>query len=304
MGLAYDNSAFYYFVIAVLPFYLVPATYSAVKHVWGRIGGRTSRTAKLRKQLEASASEVERRAIQRILDEEAAKHLLTAGFFVRAVVLAVVWYFFVKCIVLVSDDAEIATYDPFAILGVDSAAEPMAIKRAYRKLSLKWHPDKNQGEGKAAAEEMFLKISKAYEALTDETARKNWEMYGNPDGRQALQVSIGLPTFLLEADNHALVMAVYLIGMCAGIPTVVWLYYSRSKQLGENDILNDTYSMFGYLLSVHTHLKLVPEALACAAEFRKLPLRASDNQSLVRLEKALKADDNMPKKASPKGSLP
>ena len=303
MGLQYDNSAFYYFVIAVLPFYLLPATYNAVKHIYGRLVGRSQQTAKLRAQLDSCASDAERRTVQRILDDEAAKHLLTAGFFVRVTVLALVWYLFVKCVVLVSDDAEIATYNPYSILGVDSGSAEKDIKRAYRKLSLKWHPDKNP-ENKEEAEEQFMKISKAYEALTDETARKNWEMYGNPDGRQALQVSIGLPTFLLEADNHALVMAVYLIGMCAGIPTVVWLYYSRSKQLGENDILNDTYSMFGYLLSVHTHLKLVPEALACAAEFRKLPLRASDNQSLVRLEKALKADDNMPKKASPKGSLP
>jgi len=52
MGLQYDNSAVYYFVIAVFPFYLLPATYSAIKHVWARIGGRTSRTAKLRKQLD------------------------------------------------------------------------------------------------------------------------------------------------------------------------------------------------------------------------------------------------------------
>ncbi len=43
------------------------------------------------------------------------------------------------------------------------------IKKAYRKLSLEFHPDRNPGH-----EDKFLRIAKAYEALTDETARENF----------------------------------------------------------------------------------------------------------------------------------
>ena len=56
------------------------------------------------------------------------------------------------------------------------------IKKQYRKLSLKYHPDRNIGDPIA---EMFVKISKAHDVLTDDEARENYEKYGNPDGRQA-----------------------------------------------------------------------------------------------------------------------
>ena len=65
-------------------------------------------------------------------------------------------------------DAELASFDPFKILGVDPRAEDKDIRKAYRKLSLEYHPDKNQGN--KLAEEMFMKVAKAYEALTDEEA--------------------------------------------------------------------------------------------------------------------------------------
>lgn len=50
-------------------------------------------------------------------------------------------------------------------------------------MSLKWHPDKAKDEAsKVEANLKFVEINKAYKTLTDETARKNWEEYGNPDG--------------------------------------------------------------------------------------------------------------------------
>ena len=50
-------------------------------------------------------------------------------------------------------------------------------------LSIKYHPDK--AEDIADAEEKFIEISKAYQSLTDEDIRKNWEEYGNPDGQKS-----------------------------------------------------------------------------------------------------------------------
>jgi len=95
------------------------------------------------------------------------------------------------------------------VLGVESGATNRQIKSAYRKLSLVYHPDKNPGDREA--EEKFMQIAKAYETLTDEAARENWEKYGNPDGQQAMQVSIGLPSFLLDKDKGHMVILVYLL---------------------------------------------------------------------------------------------
>ena len=60
--------------------------------------------------------------------------------------------------------------DYYAILGVDKAADNSAIKKAYRKLSMQYHPDKNPGN--LEAEEKFKEISEAYEVLTDTGKKK------------------------------------------------------------------------------------------------------------------------------------
>lgn len=87
------------------------------------------------------------------------------------------------------------TFDPFQILDVDPSADTATIKRAYRKLSLLKHPDKNPDDPLAVTE--FIQITKAYSALTDDAARANWEKYGNPDGPGSFHVAIALPRFLL-----------------------------------------------------------------------------------------------------------
>lgn len=51
-----------------------------------------------------------------------------------------------------------------------------------------------------------------------QAAKENWQKYGNPDGKQALEVSIGLPTFLLDKDNHAAILLVYLVILVIAIP--------------------------------------------------------------------------------------
>ena len=70
--------------------------------------------------------------------------------------------------------------DYYQLLGVDKKASTEEIKKAYRKLALKWHPDKNP-QNKAQAEEKFKKISEAYAVLSDEEKRKQYDMYGSAD---------------------------------------------------------------------------------------------------------------------------
>eukprot|EP01084_Bolivina_argentea_P178987 309321_1 len=67
--------------------------------------------------------------------------------------------------------------DYYAILGVDKEADEKTIKKAYRKLALKWHPDRNPDNTKQA-EEKFKEISKAYEVLSDPKKRRAYDHGG------------------------------------------------------------------------------------------------------------------------------
>lgn len=65
----------------------------------------------------------------------------------------------------------------YKILGVTRSASDDDLKKAYRKLALKWHPDRNK-DNKKVAEEKFKEISEAYEVLSDKEKRKTYDMYG------------------------------------------------------------------------------------------------------------------------------
>lgn len=66
--------------------------------------------------------------------------------------------------------------DYYATLSVDRAASSEEIRRAYRKLAMKHHPDRNQGDAQAA--ERFKAISEAYEVLGDDAKREQYDRYG------------------------------------------------------------------------------------------------------------------------------
>src|ERR1700730_12141083 len=63
--------------------------------------------------------------------------------------------------------------DYYKALGVTKTAKPAEIKAAYRKLARKYHPDANKGD--ASAEERFKEISEAYDVLSDEKRRKEYD---------------------------------------------------------------------------------------------------------------------------------
>ncbi|XP_016399412.1 dnaJ homolog subfamily B member 6-like isoform X2 [Sinocyclocheilus rhinocerous] len=65
----------------------------------------------------------------------------------------------------------------YHVLGVQRNASPDDIKKAYRKLALRWHPDKNP-DNKEEAEKKFKELSEAYEVLSDANKRNLYDRYG------------------------------------------------------------------------------------------------------------------------------
>ena len=75
--------------------------------------------------------------------------------------------------------------DYYEVLGVSKTATPEEIKKAYRKLAIKYHPDKNPGD--KAAEEKFKEAAEAYEVLSNEDKRKKYDQFGHAMGPQGFE---------------------------------------------------------------------------------------------------------------------
>ena len=69
--------------------------------------------------------------------------------------------------------------DYYEVLGVNKSAKKEEIKKAYRKLALKFHPDKNKGD--KGAEEKFKEASEAYHVLSDDKRKASYDQFGHAD---------------------------------------------------------------------------------------------------------------------------
>ena len=72
-----------------------------------------------------------------------------------------------------------ASKDYYEVLGLQKGASEDEIKRAFRKLAIKYHPDKNQGNKEA--EEKFKDINEAYQVLSDPEKKARYDQYGTVD---------------------------------------------------------------------------------------------------------------------------
>lgn len=170
------------------------------------------------------------------------------------------------CFAQTSKFQEIQVFDPFEILEIPKDAENRAIKKAFRKLSLMYHPDKNRHNPLPAAAK-FQQITKAYEALTDELARSNWEKYGNPDGPGTMQVAIGLPKFLLESENSIGVLIGSFVMILVLIPGVFFWMYNKSHAKDEQKMIGNSANIYGSLLNENLLFFHIPKIISLTEGF-------------------------------------
>ena len=79
--------------------------------------------------------------------------------------------------------------DYYEILGVAKGASEAEIKKAYRQMAIKYHPDKNPGNKEA--EDRFKEAAEAYEVLSDQEKRRKYDQFGHAGmGNQGAMVEV------------------------------------------------------------------------------------------------------------------
>ena len=103
--------------------------------------------------------------------------------------LCLVLYYSIMTMVMImgsSSSVMVMAQDYYKYLGLSKKASDKDIKKAYRKLALKYHPDKVAEDEKEKAEEKFVKVSEAYSILGDKEKRKVYDQYGK-QGIEAME---------------------------------------------------------------------------------------------------------------------
>lgn len=286
--LGYDDTAFNYFAITILSCLATPWTLSLLCRALLLAVGRAE--AEFPKKSNAghivrycgTADMVDKIDVAR---RRAARW--TRGsvcwWSTKLAVLAIVWICVFGTVrhLRRSGQKEIRRFDPFELLDVHPDASNVEVRRAYRKWSLLYHPDKNPDDPLAASR--FIQITKAYAALTDEVAMRNWEKYGNPDGPQTTKVGIGLPRLLLEKEHYFIILCSFFLVIIIVVPVSFICYYNRTKNFATNGVLIETLQFLGVYVTEFARINRCPEVFAACAESRNLPVRPTDNAQIQSL---------------------
>ncbi|KAL2315783.1 Translocation protein sec63 [Schizosaccharomyces pombe] len=124
-------------------------------------------------------------------------------------------------------------WDPYEILGIAKGTSVDDVRRHYKRLSIKFHPDKVRNMVNTTREEVekhYIEITNAYRALTDDETRENYALYGTPDVPQHISVGIALPKWISESENSIYILGFYGLVFGIVLPYAVgkWWYGSRT----------------------------------------------------------------------------
>ncbi|KAM8709167.1 hypothetical protein ACLKA7_016043 [Drosophila subpalustris] len=276
----YDESGgtFYYFVLSFLALVLIPTTI----YYWPR----KKKEDPCKRKEECECADCVKKNV--ILANAEPYRLLKSVTIKLTIVLG--WALLLFLTYRVSQfDYEMASFDPFEILNVPPTSTQAEIKKAYYRLSKILHPDKETGDEKA-----FMMLSKAYQALTDDVAKENYEKYGNPDGPGAMSFGIALPSWIVEKENSVWVLGLYGLVFMVAMPSAVGVWWYRSIRFSGDKVLLDTTQMYFYFIhkTPHMLLKRALMVLAASLEFDKrhnsqVIERQSDNDEVPALIRQL-----------------
>ena len=164
------------------------------------------------------------------------------------------------------------------------------IKRKYKDLSRKFHPDKAhideaQNQTIESVNDFWVEISKAYKALTDEEVRNNYIQYGHPDGKQSFSIGIALPKFIITDGNGKYVLLVYGLLLGVLLPYVVgkW-WYGTQRMTKEKVLIASAGHLFKEYKEEITEGGVI-NAVSCGDEYKEVLKGNKADSGLGKIEK-------------------
>ncbi|XP_076883002.1 dnaJ protein ERDJ2A-like [Bidens hawaiensis] len=190
-------------------------------------------------------------------------------------------------------DHEIEVFNPFNILGLQFGASDSEIKKAYRRLAVQYHPDKNPDPD---AHKYFVEsISKAYQALTDPISREHFVKYGHPDGQQGFKMGIALPHFLLNIKGSSGgILLLCIVGVCILLPLVAAaLHLLKLRNYTVNNVRIPTIaSYYMYMKPSLSPSKLMEVYVKCM-EYLEIPIYWTEAECLKKIFTLVRSELNV-----------
>ncbi|KAH7023810.1 Sec63 Brl domain-containing protein [Ilyonectria destructans] len=165
----------------------------------------------------------------------------------RAIVVVVGWAVMAGMVylIMVTQRTVPKLWNPYDILGVSESFTEKQIKSHYKRLSVKFHPDKARpdpakNETLETLNDYYVELTKAYQALTDEDVRNNYIQYGHPDGKQSFSMGIALPMFIISDGNGKYVVLVYTLLLGVLLPYLVGSWWYGTKRRSKEGVLMES----------------------------------------------------------------
>ncbi|KAI2630767.1 Sec63 Brl domain-containing protein [Hypoxylon sp. NC1633] len=162
----------------------------------------------------------------------------------RAIAVALGWAMMAGMLYLIvtTQRTTAKIWNPYDILGISESASEKQIKSHYKKLGLKFHPDKARpdpakNETAETLASKWVDFTKAYQALTDEEVRNNYIQFGHPDGRQTMSIGIALPKFIVSDGNGKYVVLVYALLLGVLLPYYVGSWWYGTQRMTKEGVL-------------------------------------------------------------------
>ncbi|KDN71356.1 putative DnaJ domain-containing protein [Colletotrichum sublineola] len=186
-------------------------------------------------------------------------------------------------------------WNPYDILGISDSADEKTIKKVYRQLSRRLHPDKvkpdpAKNETIESLNNAYVEISKAYQALTDEEIRNNYIQYGHPDGKQSYSIGIALPQFMISDGNGKYVVLAYTLLLGVLLPYLVGSWWYGTQRMSKDGVLMESANNLFRAYDDEIDEGGVVTALSSGKEFESVLKGDKAESGLSKLESKLLAN--------------